>query len=60
MSIRMKTYVIGWEPVPDKIYVYKSESDAAIRAAHWTTIEAEDANQAKEIYIEKYKPETEE
>jgi hypothetical protein len=56
----MKTYVIGWEPVPDKIYVYKSESDAAIRAAHWTTIEAEDANQAKEIYIEKYKPEVEE
>lgn len=60
MNIKIKSYVVGWNAQADKVEVYNTESDAAIYCSHWTTVEAEDRRQAREEYVEKYKPQIEE
>ncbi len=58
--MKTKTYIIGWNADTDKLQVFKTESEASRVCNHWSAIEAETAEAAKDEYRDKYTQKLEE
>lgn len=56
----MKSFIVGYDYTTERVYIFKTESDAAICCNVWQVIEAETAKESKEIFLENHKPEVEE
>lgn len=58
--MKNKTFIIGFDIIADKLYVYKDEKTAAANCHTWKYIDAETAQQAKDIFTELHLPQIEE
>lgn len=58
--MKQKTYIVGYDLMEDKVYVYKDESTASANCQVWKYIDADSPQEAKNIFTEMHKPQIEE